>query len=212
MNGHALSPTRRRPAVFLDKDGTLVDDLPYNVDPALIRLTAGAGEALTSLHDAGFALVVISNQSGVARGHFPESALRSVVAEVRRLLADLGVPLLGFYYCPHHPDGVVAGYAIGCDCRKPRPGMVLQAAREHDLDLSRSWFVGDVLDDVEAGRGAGCRAVLIDNGNETEWVLTPERRPHQVAAGLQDAALRILGADRPGRAAAAGPQPRGGSS
>lgn len=218
MMDHIASPSPLRPAVFLDKDGTLVDDVPYNVDPSRIRLAPGAVEGLTLLHAAGFALVVISNQAGVARGYFPESAIRPVIEEVRRLLGGVGVPLLGFYYCPHHPGGVVAGYSIRCECRKPKPGLIHRAARGHGLDLARSWFVGDLLDDVEAGRSAGCRTVLIDNGNETEWVLTPGRRPHQVATDLRDAAGRIVEADRPrdgaalsGRAAA-GRGSRGGSS
>src|SRR5437773_11255948 len=106
-----------RRAVFLDKDGTLVEDVPYNVDPDRIRLTPGAVAGLFALHAAGYRLVVVSNQSGVARGFFPESALRGVEGRLRELLADAGIPLAGFYYCPHHPQGCVAGLASGCDCR-----------------------------------------------------------------------------------------------
>jgi histidinol-phosphate phosphatase family protein len=134
---------------------------------------------------------VVSNQSGVARGYFPEEALRAVENRLCGLLAEFGVPLDGFYYCPHHPEGGAQGYAIDCDCRKPRPGLILQAAREHDLDLPHSWVVGDILNDIEAGRRAGCRTVLVDNGNETEWVLTPERLPHHIATDLIEAALII---------------------
>lgn len=182
-------------AVFLDKDGTLIVDVPFNVDPARIRLAPGAVEGLPALHAAGYRLAVISNQSGVARGLFPESALAAVEARLRELLAGLGVPLDGFYYCPHHPQGTVPGYAIACTCRKPAPGLIRAAARELGVDPARSWFVGDILDDVEAGRRAGCRAVLIANGNETEWRPGPGRRPHVVAADLADAARRILAAD-----------------
>jgi ribonucleoside-diphosphate reductase alpha chain len=98
------------------------------------------------------------------------------------------VPLAGFYYCPHHPHGSVPAYAVTCDCRKPRPGLILRAAREQGVDPARSWLVGDILDDVEAGRAAGCRTVLLDNGHETEWVLSPARRPDGVAADLAEAA------------------------
>ena len=184
----------RRAAVFLDKDGTLVEDVPYNVDPALIRLGPGAVEGLRLLHAAGFPLIVISNQSGVARGYFAEAALGAVEARLRELLAAVGVPLAGFYYCPHHPDGSVAAYAVACECRKPRPGMIVRAAREHAVDLARSWFVGDILHDVEAAHRAGCRAVLLDNGHETEWELSPLRTPDVVARDLGEAARAIVDA------------------
>src|SRR5581483_4877145 len=113
---------RRRAAVFLDKDGTLVDDVPYNVDPERIRLTDGALDGLRRLHAADYLLIVVSNQSGVARGYFEEAALGAVEARLRELLGAAGVPLAGFYYCPHHPDGAVERYAVACACRKPASG------------------------------------------------------------------------------------------
>lgn len=182
-------------AVFLDKDGTLIEDIPYNVDPALIRLGPGAQEGLVLLHERGYRLVVVSNQSGVARGYFPESALAAVEDRLRELFAALGLTLAAFAYCPHHLDGRVARFAHACDCRKPAPGMILRAAAAHGLDLARSWLVGDILDDIQAGRTDGCRTVLIDNGNETEWVLTPGRRPHHTAADLAEAARIIVAND-----------------
>ena len=142
-------------AVFLDKDGTLIEDVPYNVNPDLIQLTVGALQAVRSLHCAGYKLIVISNQSGVARGYFPESALCAVEARLRDMLAEIGVPLAGFYYCPHHPDGNVATYNISCCCRKPEPGLIVHAAENHQIDLTNSWFIGDILNDVEAGYRAG---------------------------------------------------------
>lgn len=168
-------------AVFLDKDGTLVENVPYNVEPDLVRLAPGVADGLRALHDAGYRLIVITNQSGVARGYFPEAALAAVNRCLNTLLADQGVFLSGFYYCPHHPDGVVPGYNRVCNCRKPKPGLILHAARDLGIDLSQSWFVGDILNDVEAGRRAGCRTILIDNGGETEWDLVPWRRPHYTA-------------------------------
>lgn len=181
-----------RRAVFLDKDGTLVEDVPYNVDPAKICLTPGAGSGLRRLAQAGFALVVVSNQSGVARGYFPESALTAVEARLRELLQAEGAQLDGFHYCPHHPVGKVPEYARSCSCRKPAPGLVLAAAQQLNLDLRQSWLVGDILDDIEAGRRAGCRTVLLNTGHETEWSLMPERLPHRVAPHLTDAADQIL--------------------
>ncbi len=164
----AVSETgmERLPAVFLDKDGTLIEDVPYNVDPALIRLAKGAREGLSALHEAGFRLVVISNQSGVARGFFPIEAIVPVRRRLEDLLAEFDVFLTDFLYCPHHPAGVVREYAITCDCRKPAPGMMLRAAETLGIDLKKSWMIGDILDDVEAANRAGCRAVLIDNGHE----------------------------------------------
>jgi len=181
-------------AVFLDKDGTLVENVPYNVNPARIRLAAGASETLRSLWDAGYRLFVVSNQAGVARGFFAESELEAVRLHLHKALAEMGVKLDGFYYCPHDPDGAVEAYAVECDCRKPMPGLLLRAAREHDIDLKRSWLVGDILDDIEAAHRAGCRAILIDNGNETEWDLsTEERTPDHVAFDLVSAARFITG-------------------
>jgi histidinol-phosphate phosphatase family protein len=183
-----------RRAVFLDKDGTLIEDVPYNVDPQRIRLTPRAAEGLQALNRAGYRLIVVSNQSGVARGYFAEGALAAVERRLRELLAEASVPLAGFYYCPHHPQGKVAAYAVACDCRKPAPGMLLRAAAEHGLDLRRSWLVGDILDDVAAGRAAGCTTVLLDSGHETEWLLTPARQPHHRAADLAEAAAIITSA------------------
>jgi HAD superfamily hydrolase (TIGR01662 family) len=131
----------------------------------------------------------------VARGLFPEEALAPVFRKLDELLAARGITLAGHYYCPHHPRGVVPGYTEVCGCRKPESGMLLQAAREYDLDLGACWLVGDILDDVEAGRRAGCRTVLLDNGNETEWVMPPQRRPHAMARDLEEAAQLILAAD-----------------
>ncbi|MCA1684634.1 MAG: HAD family hydrolase [Planctomycetia bacterium] len=212
MSRSTLSAHGAARAAFLDKDGTLVDDLPYNVDPAKVRLAAGAAEGLRRLHEAGYALFVVTNQSGVARGMFHESSLAAVEDRLRGLIAEAGAELAGFFYCPHHPEGVVSPYARDCDCRKPSPGMIVRAARERGVDLARSWMVGDILDDIEAGRRAGCRTVLIDNGNETEWVLTPDRRPHYLAADLTEAARRVVAADGPEPITSAVAQHAGGCS
>lgn len=183
-------------AIFLDKDGTLIEDIPYNVNPALLELTWHAGQALQLLQQLGYAIFVVSNQSGVAKGLFTEAALEPVQQRVASLLAQYGVMLDGFYYCPHSPDGAVNRYAIACTCRKPMPGMLLRAASEHGIDLARSWMIGDILHDIEAGRRAGCRTVLIDNGNETEWLLSPQRTPHLAAPDLYAAAELIASADQ----------------
>jgi D-glycero-D-manno-heptose 1,7-bisphosphate phosphatase len=184
-----------RKAVFIDKDGTLIEDIPYNADPEQIRLMPDALQGAHILHAAGYALIVISNQSGVAHGYYDERALDGVENRIRELLACINVPLTGFYYCPHHPEGRIAQYANTCDCRKPAPGLILRAAREHDLNLARSWFIGDILHDIEAGHCAGCKTVLLDNGNETEWVYSPRRRPDWVVPDLVQAACVITEID-----------------
>jgi D-glycero-D-manno-heptose 1,7-bisphosphate phosphatase len=178
-------------AIFLDKDGTLVENVPYNVNPNLLELTWHAGQGLQIFKQLGYALFVVSNQSGVAKGLFTEAALGPVEARLGELLAQYGVALDGFYYCPHSPDGVVNRYAIACTCRKPMPGMLTRAAHEHGIDLARSWMIGDILHDVEAGHRAGCRTVLIDNGNETEWKMSPLRKPDLTAPDLYAAATMI---------------------
>jgi histidinol-phosphate phosphatase family protein len=178
-------------AIFLDKDGTLIEDVPYNVDPALVSLTWHAGQGLQIFKQLGYALFIVSNQAGVAKGLFTEAALGPVEARLGELLAQYGVTLDGFYYCPHSPDGTVNRYAVPCTCRKPMPGMLYRAAYEHNIDLAHSWMIGDILNDVEAGRRAGCRTVLIDNGNETEWQLSALRTPHLTASDLYNAALLI---------------------
>ena len=170
-----------RKAVFLDKDGTLVENVPYNVDPSRVVPAPHAAPALAALAGAGYRLIVVSNQPGVARGVFAEDRLRVLHAHLRSLLPELGE----FYYCPHSPDEE-------CACRKPACGLLLRAAYRHGIDLARSWMVGDILDDVEAGRRAGCRTVLVDNGNETEWQRGPLRKPHVVARDLGEAARAIL--------------------
>ena len=179
-------------AVFLDKDGTLIPDIPYNVDPARITLYADVPAALRQLQRAGFKLIVVSNQAGVARGYFPETALADVEKRLRELLAEAGVVLNGFTYCPHHPAGTVPNYAIDCDCRKPQPGLLLKAAQEHDIDLGASWMVGDILNDAEAGNRAGCRTILLDRGNETEWLTGPFRTPTGTVKSMAEAAGQIL--------------------
>lgn len=181
-----------RAAAFLDKDGTLLVDVPYNVDPARMTLAPGAPAGLRGLARLGLALVVVSNQPGVGLGRFSHERLDGVAARLRAMFLEQGALLEGCYWCPHHPGGTVVGFARRCDCRKPSPALVYRAARELGLDLRRSWFVGDILDDVEAGRRAGCRTILLDNGGETEWRQDSSFRiPDRIVADLHEAALHI---------------------
>jgi D-glycero-D-manno-heptose 1,7-bisphosphate phosphatase len=179
-------------AIFLDKDGTLIPDVPYNVDPAKITLAPDAVKGLRKLQRSGFKLIVVSNQSGIAMGLFPSNALWQVEYKIRSLMAKQGLHLGGFYYCPHHPQGLIKAYSVNCSCRKPAPGLILSAAAKYNLDLSQSWMIGDILNDVEAGHNAGCRAILLDNGNETEWDLNSRRIPEAMVKNINQAADYIL--------------------
>lgn len=183
----------KRPALFIDKDGTLIEDVPYNVDPARIRLVQDMLPLLAAARDAGAALILVSNQAGVALGRFAPSALVCVVARVQALLAPHGLALDDALFCPHLPDAPVARYARVCGCRKPAPGLLLQAAARHDLDLAASWLVGDILDDVEAAHRAGCRAIFFDRGHETEWRRGTGRVPDRHVRDPREA-LDVFGA------------------
>ncbi len=180
--------TRR--ALFLDRDGTLVHPYHYPSSPAHLRLYDDIGPALRALQELDFALVVITNQSGIARGYFTEADLGQMHSYLHSELTRWDVHLAAIYYCPHHPDGVIPELALRCDCRKPEPGMLLRAAGDLDLDLHRSWFVGDILDDVEAGNRAGCRTLLVDLG--TERLPTTVRRTPTFVARDTLHALRII--------------------
>lgn len=154
------------PALFLDRDGTLVHPAHYPSRPEQLRLYDGIGAELCLIQRMGLRLVVITNQSGIARGYFTEADLQRMHEHLVAELAKQDVHLDGIYHCPHHVNGVIPKLAVRCYCRKPQPGMLLEAAADLDLDLEHSWFVGDILDDVEAGNRAGCRTILVDLGTE----------------------------------------------
>ena len=183
--------TVKRKAIFLDKDGTLIPDVPYNVNPDLITLKDGVIEGLKLLKAKGYIFVVISNQAGIARGYFKPADLEGVQKKLDFLLNKENVEIEGYYFCPHHPHGKVAEYAISCDCRKPEPGMILKASQDLDLNLEKSWMIGDILNDVEAGNKAGCKTVLLNVGNETEWIEGSFRKPTFTASSFLEAAQFI---------------------
>jgi histidinol-phosphate phosphatase family protein len=193
-----------RRALFVDKDGTLIEDLPYNVDPRRITLTPGIITLLRAAAAAGFRLIVVSNQPGVALGRFPASALAAVAARLDELLARAGLVLDGCYFCPHRPAPPGTASHARCACRKPLPGLILQAARAHRIALGASWMIGDILDDVEAGRRAGCRTILLDRGHETEWRRGPLRVPDLIVRRPEEAVPALL-ARAPARGARAMP-------
>jgi D-glycero-D-manno-heptose 1,7-bisphosphate phosphatase len=179
-------------AVFLNLASTVIEELPDNAEVTHLSLAHGTADGARRLHHAGYPLIVISNQSGVAHGYFAEEALTAVEQRLRLLLAEVGVPLAGFYYCPHHPNGIVQPYATACFCRKPAPGLILRAASENKLDCHHSWFISDTLDNVEAGNRAGCQTILLVNGSEREWTLSPDRMPTHFTTDLAMAAAIVL--------------------
>lgn len=179
-----------RPAVFIAKDGTLIDNLPYNTDPALLQFKPAAAKTLASLAAEGFALLVVTNQSGLARGYFTRTQFARLQAVLeKRLLDAAGVQLLDFLVCPHAPG---PGGAPSCLCRKPAPGLLLRAARRHGIDLTRSWMVGSSLEDVEAGHRAGCRTVLLTDDGEIPSGRSPLRQPSAFCDDWASVAEHIL--------------------
>jgi D-glycero-D-manno-heptose 1,7-bisphosphate phosphatase len=190
MRSRENPPIPRR-AVFLDRDGVLIADVDHLVALDQVRVLPRVPEALARLRAAGWRLIIATNQSVVARGWITEEQLREVH---RVLLADLrseGAEIDGVYYCPHHPEGSVAAYRRACLCRKPSPGMLLQAAEEWHLDMAECVIVGDASSDVEAGRCAGCHTVLIRSAGDA-WGDRGAADPDHVARDLPDAAEWIL--------------------
>jgi len=178
-------------AAFLDKDGTLVHDVPCDADPHRLELLPRVGAGLRALQDAGYLLVVVSNQPSVAPGHFPAGVLGDVEARLDALLEPFGVVITAYAWCTHRPAGVRAAGGP-CACRKPKPGLLLEAAAAHGIALARSWMIGDILDDVEAGERAGCHTVLVDRGNETRWRAGRLRTPRAIVYDFADAVSFIL--------------------
>jgi D-glycero-D-manno-heptose 1,7-bisphosphate phosphatase len=149
-------------AIFLDRDETLIEDPGYISNPDQVKLLDGVAEALVELKALGYKLIIVTNQSAVARGIVTEKTLTEIHDRLKQLLAEKGATLDAVYYCPYHPEGVVPKYRKESNCRKPGPGMLLRAADEMDIDLDESWCIGNSGRDVEAGLRAGCRTILID--------------------------------------------------
>lgn len=190
-----------RPAVFLDRDGVLIEDVPYLTDPALVRLAPGAGEALRRLRGAGFACVVVTNQSAIARGLLTEDGLSLIHERMSTLLAEAGAALDAIYYCPHGPasdDRTVVEHKD----RKPGPGMLLRAAADHSLDLASSWMVGDMISDMLAGRNAGVRGtILVRNAARSQPGAEHPAVDHVVSSLPEAADVALRNAKRSGEPA-----------
>ena len=178
-----------RPAVFLDRDGTIAEEVGYLNHASRFRMFPFAGAAIRKLNDAGLPAIVITNQSGVGRGYFPESLVHEVHEQMAQKLSAAGARVDAIYYCPHTS-------AEGCDCRKPRTGMLERSAAEHALDLKRSFVVGDRHGDVVLAHNAGARSILVRTGygeGELAWHAKQwSKQPHFVAATLTEAVDWIL--------------------
>ena len=176
--------TEMRSAVFLDRDGTLIEDVGYLDSLTRILLFPWTIDAIRALNRAGLPLVVVTNQSGVARSYFAEAFVQQTHRSLDARLAAGGARLDAYYYCPHHPEGKLPEYAVACDCRKPRPGLIDRAAHDLNLDPSRSFVVGDRWRDVALARAVGARAVLVRTG--TGAIAEEQPRPDLTADAVVD--------------------------
>lgn len=190
-----------RPCVFLDRDGTLLDEGGYIDRVERIRMLPFAIDAVRLLNRAGFLAVVVSNQAGIAHGHFTEDFLGQVHGLLASRFAAGGARIDAFYYCPHLADARVEAYRQACDCRKPKPGLILRAAGEMGIDLARSYMIGDQWADVGAGRAAGVFTILVRTGYGPTVEAQPRDgvRPDEATDNLMSAVSLILGRERAGR-------------
>ena len=187
------SIARLRPVVFLDRDGTINQDSGYLSDPKELELIPGAEKAIARLKRAGYAVVVVTNQSGIARGYYTVKELDAVNREMSRRLALAGAKVEAYYYCPHHAEhAAMDRYALDCECRKPNPGMLIRAARELGLDLGRSFMVGDHHSDLVAGKRAGARSIQVQTGHASRHPDIPDEDRDYLAADLGGAVDWIL--------------------
>jgi len=186
----------KRKAAFIDRDGTLSEELGYINHASRYALLPRSAAAVKKLNGAGVAAVLVTNQAGVARGYFPEKRIIEVHARMEELLAAEGAKLDGVYYCPHHPDAGEPPYRAECDCRKPAPGLVLKAAGELDLDVAGSYVIGDKFSDIELARRVGCRGILVLTGyGRGHWEYDRDKMKHEpdhVAEDLLDAVDWLL--------------------
>ncbi len=182
-------------AVFLDRDGTINEEVGYLDSLEKLRIFSAAFDAVRMINTSGMKVVVVTNQSGVARGFFDEAFLKTVHEHMRKTFQERGAFIDRFYYCPHHPTEGVGRYRVSCGCRKPEPGMLLQASEELDIDLSSSYMVGDTARDMESATRAGATGILVKTGYGREVALSGIGAAY-IAEDILDAAQWILGDQR----------------
>lgn len=190
------SVNKQRPAVFIDRDGTISEEVGYVNHPSRYRVFPYAAEAIRLLNEAGYLAVLVTNQAGVARGYFAESMITEVHNLLTQELASAGARLDAIYYCPHHPTVGAESYRLDCDCRKPKPGLILRAAKDLNVDLNESWMLGDRYSDVQLAHNAGVRAGFVLSGygrGEYEFQSDAWReQPDLIAEDLLHAVREIL--------------------
>jgi D-glycero-D-manno-heptose 1,7-bisphosphate phosphatase len=183
-------------AVFLDRDGTVNEEVGYLTDVDKLRLIPGAGAAIKRLNEAGFKVVLVTNQSGVARGYFPEALVHEAHDRLFELLQREGARIDAVYYCPHHPTAGNSPYTRECECRKPGTGLIDSAVKDLDIDVGSSYMVGDKWSDVELGQRAGVRDILVMSGygSDEPGNKRPKhvKEPNYIARNLEDAAEWIV--------------------
>jgi D-glycero-D-manno-heptose 1,7-bisphosphate phosphatase len=202
LNRQSPIDNRQCRAVFIDRDGTLNEDIGYVSTPDELILYPWAAEAVRLVNHSGFKAIVITNQSGIARGMYSEQTLGTIHKRMITQLAREGARIDGVYYCPHHPDIGAVDYRKACNCRKPQTGMLDAAAREHNIDLPRSFVIGDKASDITLAENAGARSALVLTGYGQETLAHPERwpcRPSLVAENLLEAVKQILDSELPPR-------------
>ena len=196
-----------RPAVFLDRDGTINEDVGYLSELSHLRLYPWAIDAVRLLNRAGYLVVMVTNQGGIGRRMIRPEFLGELHAVIDARLAAGGAHVDGWYFCPHHPEALIEDLRAVCGCRKPAPGLLLDAARDHGIDLARSWIVGDKWSDLQAGQRTGGRGILVRTGWGVieEGVRPDGQTVEAICDTLAGAVACILSVDRGGPAAAAGP-------
>jgi len=186
LNGKNLT---KNIVCFLDRDGVLIEEVGYLSKPSEVKLIDGAATALKVLNDLNIKIIVITNQAGVAKGYFQETVISKIHKKIDELLAQHKLKIEKYYYCPHHPNGIIPKYSIKCECRKPNPGMILQAINDFSIDIEKSFFIGDKLSDIEAANHANIRAVLVKTGHGQEYINTAIEKSIIIKENILDAVL-----------------------
>ena len=180
-------------AIFLDRDGTVIVGLPYLSKVDQIKLNHNAAEGIKEFNEKGYLVIIITNQSGVARGYFNEERLLEINEELKKQLYVKNAKIDAIYYCPHMPEDLITDGSAACQCRKPKPGMILEAAKEYNIDLKKSLMVGDTPGDILAGKNAGCKTAIIDKGKKFYDINrdTNKVQPDYIVKNLHEVAMLL---------------------